>query len=155
MCEFQVKPKYILLSNGITSQENYKITDVWQGQKERKMSREIEELYVGKALEEFGKFKYDFGVWSGVNKMKEDYTNLKDTVKQTLTAQARELEEVRKEYIPVKVEHLYLVNKRKKLFAGNCPICKSWVSEEFADMGDKEMRYCYSCGNELEFKGAE
>jgi len=76
-------------------------------------------------------------------------------VKQTLIAQARELVEFRKEYIPVKVEHLYLVNKRKKLFAGNCPICKSWVSEEFADMGDKEMRYCYSCGNELEFKGAE
>ena len=70
-------------------------------------------------------------------------------------ANKNELAEFRKEYIPVKVEHLYLVNNRKKLFAGNCPICKSWVSEEFADMGDKEMRYCYRCGNELNFKGAE
>jgi len=84
-----------------------------------------------------------------------DVTQEYNEIKQTLIAQSHELAEFKKEYIPVKVEHLYLVNKRRNLFAGNCPICKSWVSEEFADMGDKEMRYCYCCGNELEFKGVE
>ena len=74
---------------------------------------EIMSKQVNEALEEFGKFKYDFGVWSGVNKMKEDYTNLKDTVKQTLLAQARELEEVKgkiKRYIKLNdnpFEHKY------------------------------------------------
>ena len=119
---------------------------------------------------EFKKSFHPADVWEAVELLKEMQEELNKSwgnkykswwnircnkVKQTLIAQAHELAEVKKEYIPVKVEHLYLVNKRKKLFAGNCPICKSWVSEEFADMGDKEMRYCYRCGNELNFKGAE
>ena len=116
------------------------------------MSREIDHpAEVGEALEYVDKLLYG---QSGYEK-RIPVKMLGDIIKQTLISQAHELAEVKKEYIPVKVEHLYLVNKRKKLFAGNCPICKSWVSEEFADMGDKEMRYCYRCGNELNFKGAE
>lgn len=30
-----------------------------------------------KDLESFGKFKYDFGFWNGINKMKSDYELLK------------------------------------------------------------------------------
>ena len=69
------------------------------------MSKENSEVM--EALKKFSEFKYDFGVWNGVNKMKKDFQSLSTKIEQALQkdqAQEQELAEIKgkvKRYIEI------------------------------------------------------
>ncbi len=49
-----------------------------------------------------------------------------------------------------KVKNIHIINKRHKLYAGSCPKCNTYVSQE--DDDNRNNKYCPECGKKLKYK---
>ena len=65
------------------------------------------------------------------------------------------LQELVERATPMRPNYIHLINRKRKLYAGSCAICKQYVSQEHEGMGINEMQFCPSCGQKLKWSDDE